>query len=79
MEAKAVKWGNSLAFRIPKSIAKECGLAENIPVDISLRGGEIVISPMRRKYALSELLAGMTPENTHGEIGPDEPVGQELL
>lgn len=79
METKAVKWGNSLAFRIPKTIARECGLAESTPVDISLRGGEIVISPLRKKYALSELLNAITPENVHDEVGQDEPAGQELI
>ncbi|ACU90618.1 AbrB/MazE/SpoVT family DNA-binding domain-containing protein [Desulfomicrobium baculatum] len=79
MEAKTVKWGNSLALRIPNSIVKDCGLSENSLVDISFRKGEIVIKPMRGRYALSELLAGITPENVHGEAFMDEPVGQELL
>ena len=79
MEAKTVKWGNSLALRIPNSIVKDCGLAENTLVDISFRKGEIVIRPMRKQYALSELLAGITPENIHGEVDMGEPVGQELL
>ena len=79
METKAVKWGNSLAFRIPKALAKECGLAESALADISLRGGEIVIRPLRKKYVLSELLDGMNSQNIHGEVGQDEPVGQELL
>lgn len=79
MEAKTVKWGNSLALRIPNSIVKDCGLSENTLVDISLRKGEIVIKPIRKRYVLSELLAGITPENIHGEVGMDGPVGQELL
>lgn len=78
METKTVKWGNSLAFRIPKSIVKDCGLSENTLVDVSVRGGEIVIRPVRR-YDLSEMLAGITPENLHGEIGMDAPAGKELL
>ncbi|NCC04932.1 MAG: AbrB/MazE/SpoVT family DNA-binding domain-containing protein [Proteobacteria bacterium] len=79
MEAKTARWGNSLAVRIPNSIVKDCGLSENSLVDISLRKGEIVIKPMRKRYALSELLAVITSENVHGEVGMDEPVGQELL
>ncbi len=79
MEAKTVKWGNSLALRIPNAIVKDCGLSENTLVDISFRKGEIVIKPLRKRYVLSELLAGITPENIHGEAGMDEPVGQELL
>ena len=79
MEAKTVRWGNSLALRIPNAIVKDCGLAENTLVDISLRKGEIVIRPMRKQYVLSELLAGITPGNIHGEADMGAPVGQELL
>ncbi len=79
MEAKAVKMGNSLAFRIPKPIARKCGLIESSSVDITLRGDEIIIRPMRKRYHLSELLAGITSENLHAEVGGDGPVGQELL
>lgn len=79
METKAAKWGNSMAFRIPKAIAKKCGLAASTLTDISLRGNEIVIRPLRKKYVLSELLDRMNSQNIHGKVGQDEPVGQELL
>jgi antitoxin MazE len=79
MEAKTVKWVNSLAFRIPKSIVEDCGLTENTLVDISFIKGEIIIKPLRKRYALSELLDGITSENIHDEVGMDKPVGQELL
>ncbi|WP_051822595.1 AbrB/MazE/SpoVT family DNA-binding domain-containing protein [Desulfonatronum thiodismutans] len=79
MEARAVKMANSLAFLIPKPIVAKLGLMENTSVDISLRGDEIVFRPMPRKYILSELLAGITPENMHDEVGWGEPMGQELL
>lgn len=79
MEVKPVKWGGGLAFRIPSSIVKECGLFEDTPADISLSQGKIVIKPIRKRYALFELLAGITSKNTHGEVGMGEPVGQELL
>ncbi len=79
METKTVKMGNSLAFIVPKPIAEKCGLMENTPVDISLRDDEIVVRPRRKKYTLSELLSGITPDNMHEEVGRGEPVGQELL
>ena len=79
MEAKVLKWGNSLAFWIPKAIAKECGLVESTLADIPLTGGEIVIRPLKKKYVLSELLDGMNSQNIHGEVRHDEPAGQELL
>lgn len=79
MEAKTVKWVNSLAFRIPKSIVEDCGLTENTLVDISFSKGEIIIKPLRKRCAQSELLDGITSENIHDEVGMDKPEGQELL
>ncbi len=79
MEAKAVKMGDSLAFIVPKPIAEKCGLMENTSVDITLRDDEIVVRPKRKRYTLSELLVGITPENIHEEVGSGEPVGQELI
>ena len=79
MEARAVKIGNSLAFRIPKTIADRCGLVESSSVDITLRGEEIIIKPIRKRYQLADLLAGITPENLHAEVGRGGPMGQELI
>ncbi|SMP80918.1 antitoxin MazE [Desulfonatronum zhilinae] len=78
MEAKAVKMDNNLAFLIPKPIVAKFGLIENASVDISLRGDEIVVRPMPKKYILSELLAGITPENMHDEVGRDGPRGNTV-
>ncbi len=79
MEAKAVKMGNNLALIVPEPIAEKFGIIENTSVDISLRNNEIIVSPQLKKYALSWLLAGITPDNLHKEIDCCEPVGQELL
>ncbi len=79
MEARAVKIGSNLAFMIPQPIAMQCGLVESSSVDISFRGDVIIIKPMRKRYNLAELLAGITPDNIHAEIGGDGPLGRELL
>ncbi len=41
-------------------------------VDVRGEGGRIVIEPVRHAVDLAELLAGITPENLHGEaeFGP---------
>lgn len=79
MLAKALKWGNSLALRIPKLLARECGIEENTSVDIRIEQNELIIMPVRKKYSLEELLAGVTQENIHAEAIPGRPVGKELL
>jgi antitoxin MazE len=79
MLAKTLKWGNSLALRIPKPLARECGIEENTPVDIRIEQNALIIMPARKKYSLEELLAGVTQENIHAEVSPGRPVGRELL
>ena len=73
------KWGNSLGVRVPKVYADRIGLHEGAEVDISLRDGQLVITPARKIYTLDALLAACTPANRPEPIdwGPD--VGAEIL
>ena len=79
MIAKTMKWGNSLALRIPKPIAKQFGIEENTPVDIAYRENEIVITPLKPAYRLVDLLAKASSKNLHHEVEMSGPVGRELL
>ena len=49
MVGKLQKWGNSLALRIPKSMADDLNLGENAKVTVIVENGSIVVSPNRRK------------------------------
>jgi antitoxin MazE len=78
MKTRVQKWGNSLALRIPKSFATETGLAEDMPVELSLVEGKLVVSPLpRASRTLDELLQGITDENMHSEIDTGPAVGGE--
>ncbi len=78
MQARVQKWGNSLALRIPKAFAAEARLAQDTLVDIALEGDTLVVRPVaEHRYDLDALLAGVTPENIHGEVSTGEPVGNE--
>lgn len=78
MLSKVQKWGNSLGVRIPKSFAAEAHVEAGSIVDISIENGGLVIRPVRRrKYALSELLNGITSQNLHQEVSTGKRVGQE--
>jgi antitoxin MazE len=78
MTAVVAKWGNSLAIRIPKSVAEQAHVTEGIGIDFSVEGNRIIITPQkRRKYTLDELLEGMTPENFHSEFETGNAVGNE--
>jgi antitoxin MazE len=77
-ESTISKWGNSLAVRIPLAIAKQANLGEGDSVRLALdREGRIVLRPARRKYELSELVAGITPKNRHRETDWGRPQGEE--
>jgi antitoxin MazE len=78
MKTRIQRWGNSLAVRIPKSLAEEAGLAENVSIDMSLDNGKLLIEAVaEHSYTLEELLAGVTDENLHQEISTGPRVGGE--
>jgi len=73
------KWGNSLAVRIPLAIARQANLGEGDSVSLTLdREGAIVLRPARRKYELSELIAGITAKNRHRATDWGKPQGKEV-
>jgi antitoxin MazE len=68
MLTRAQKWGNSLAVRLPRAYAEQLGLKPDSEVEITLTDTGLCITPLRKpRYALDELLAGVTPDNIHGE------------
>ncbi|MCY3840369.1 MAG: AbrB/MazE/SpoVT family DNA-binding domain-containing protein [Gammaproteobacteria bacterium] len=79
MHARVGKWGNSLAIRIPRSVANEAGLSFDATVELSLRENELVVSLAKPpRTELERLLAGVTDANRHGEIDTGAPVGGEV-
>ena len=78
MRSQIQKWGNSLALRIPKSFSLEAGLQEDGVVDLALVGGKLIVTPQPEPISLEKLLAGITPDNLHGEQDFGGPVGREV-
>jgi antitoxin MazE len=78
MKSRIRKWGNSLAIRIPKSIAKELRLSEKSYVRMSISEGKILIRPIPY-YELDDLLAQISDENKHGEIDMGKGQGNEAI
>jgi antitoxin MazE len=73
------KWGNSLALRIPKAYADETHIHDGCAVDLTLQGGNLIITPVRKKsFTLEELLKDITPDNQHKAIQSGSPVGEEI-
>jgi antitoxin MazE len=72
------KWGNSLAIRIPRTIAEQANVTEGMDITFTVSGNSIVITPLKRKkYTLDSLLEGMTPDNFHPEFETGNAVGNE--
>ncbi len=78
METYIRMWGNSLALRIPKVMAEQVGLEEDVRVDLVMEGDHLLIKPSVPRYALEDLLAQVTPENLHAEVTTGEPLGNEV-
>jgi len=78
MQTRIQKWGNSLALRIPWAFAEEIGLAENSPVNLSLKeGGLVVTAAAGDRWTLDELLSRVTDDNRHREWETGSPEGSE--
>lgn len=77
--AQISKWGNSLAVRLPSGIVREAQLTEGdrVVLDVS-EDGAITLRAGRPRYALADLVRGITPKNRHGETGWGKPVGKEV-
>ena len=79
METKIQKWGKSLAVCIPKELAVEIGLEVGSEVELRVVNGCLELYPPGApRYTLEELVAQITPENTHEEWDTGPPVGKEI-
>lgn len=78
LRTRISKWGNSLAVRIPKAFVAEAGLEDGAAVDISVSGGQIIVTPLGREYGLAELVDDITEANRHTETDWGPPVGSEV-
>jgi len=70
------KWGNSLALRIPQSIAAELGVNENSSVSLKIQGDCLCIE---REQSLEEMLSTFTEDQRHELVDFGPPVGKEII
>jgi antitoxin MazE len=79
MKTTAQKWGNSLAVRLPKSVAVQVGLKAQDDLEIVVHDGNVVLKPhIHRVYRLEDLVKRITSKNVHGEIEVGNPTGREI-
>lgn len=75
------RWGNSLAVRIPASLANEAHLHENQEVSIRAEGGRLVLEALEERFSLAgylEFLETVKPEDAPPTIDWGEPQGTEV-
>lgn len=80
MKVQVVKWGNSLAVRIPKPVAKDAGLKEGDSLEIEAAAdGHVELRRPTKIPTLAQLISQITPENRYAEISTGREVGKEVI
>ena len=79
MKAQMVKWGNSLAVRIPKPIIEEARLKEGDFLEIEAGDGQIELRRATKIPTLAQLVSQITEENRYSEISTGPEVGKERV
>jgi len=78
VRSRLVKWGNSQAVRIPKTVLEQAHLGEGEEIEIRVEAGRITLEPLNSELTLDSLVAQITPENQHHELDWGKPVGKEV-
>jgi antitoxin MazE len=71
-------WGNGLALRITKPMAKTAGVADGSPVRVIVQPGRIIIES-DTEPSLDHMLAMFDPKRHGGEVMADVPRGVEAF
>lgn len=80
VKAQMVKWGNSLAVRIPKPIIEQAKLKEGDSLVIEAASeGCVELRKATKVPTLAQLVSQITPENRYSEISIGKAVGKEAV
>lgn len=77
MQTVVKKWGNSLALRLPQTMAADLKLEEGAAVSMTLEDHALVVRPVRKRYRLQDLLDMTRSEAKRGEADWGEAKGGE--
>jgi antitoxin MazE len=79
MKARMVKWGNSLAVRIPKAVVEKARLKEGDALEIDSSEGQIELRRVSQIPSLKQLVSQITPENRYPEVSTGAETGKEVI
>lgn len=70
VEASINQWGNGLAVRLTKSVAKTAGVTAGTPVRIVAQPGRIIVETAEKEPTIEDMLASFDPQRHSGEAWP---------
>jgi antitoxin MazE len=76
--AQISSWGNGLALRLTKPMAKTAGVADGSPVRVTVKPGRIVIET-KVEPTLDQMLAAFDPKKHGGEVMAGHSIGKEAF
>jgi antitoxin MazE len=72
VRASIVRIGNSRGLRIPKALLDQCGIGDS--VDLTVEGGRLVLSPLRRpRDGWAEAAESMAARGDDRLLDPEAP------
>ncbi|MFY9675854.1 MAG: AbrB/MazE/SpoVT family DNA-binding domain-containing protein [Terriglobales bacterium] len=77
-KVQLVKWGNSHAVRIPKTMLDRIEIRPGDELEIRVEEGRIELRPAARRLTLRALVSRITPGNRHTEVDWGKPAGREV-
>lgn len=77
MQVEIQKWGNSAAVRLPPPILRDAGIFLGQALELTVEDGRLIFSP-KKEYRLEELVAAISPENSHPLLLNDGLKGSEV-
>jgi antitoxin MazE len=82
MKTEFLRWGNSLALRVPSAFAKEIGASAGKRAEMTVEDGALVVKVAaprkRRRYRLEDLIVGISQESYHREVDWGGTTGNEV-
>lgn len=80
MQAQVLKWGNSLAVRIPKAVAEDAHFEVGDALEIAVSAdGTVELHRIGTVPTLAQMVAQITPENRFAEVSAGAEIGRETV
>ncbi len=80
MRTQMLKWGNSLAVRIPKHLAEEANIKVGDAIEIEVDAeGSVQLLRVGKVPTLAQLVSQITPGNRYAELSTGAEIGKEVV